>query len=113
MFSTLTTLLSDQRLRLKHETMEDRLLIGGNRSAWTESNKKEILDSAVLKYLEKCPTMKIATACPAPPKVKWVSVSSDEEKQQTENVKTSESDKHSDEWSSDSNSSEESDESEV
>ena len=66
-----------------------------------------------MKYLEKCRTMKIAAACPAPPKVKWVSVSSDEEKQQTDNGKTSESDKGSDEWSSDSNSSEESDESEV
>lgn len=52
-FSTLTTLWSNQRLRLKHETIKDSLLIAGNMNAWTDSNKEEILDTAILKFVEK------------------------------------------------------------
>ena len=33
--------------------MEECLSIAGNKNAWAESNNEEILDSAVLKYVEK------------------------------------------------------------
>ena len=35
-FSTLTTLLTDCRLTMKHATMEDCLIIAGNSTIWTE-----------------------------------------------------------------------------
>ena len=52
-FSTLTTLLSDCYLTTKHSTMEDRLVIAGNSSVWSEREKDEILDGAVKEYLKK------------------------------------------------------------
>lgn len=79
--STLTTLLFDSRLRLKHETMEDCLLKVGNKNARAESNKEDILDSAVLKYFEKRHTTKIHVASLTSPKVMSVSISSDKEEQ--------------------------------
>ena len=52
-FSKLTTLLFNYWLRLNHKIMEECLSIAGNKNAWAESNNEEILDSAVLKYVEK------------------------------------------------------------
>ena len=52
-FSTLTTLLSDHHLTMKCSTMEDCLAVAGNSSVWSESEKGEILDGAVKKYLKK------------------------------------------------------------
>ena len=40
-------------LRLNHKIMEECLSIAGNKNAWAESNNEEILDSAVLKYVQK------------------------------------------------------------
>ena len=74
-FNTLTTLLSNRRLRLNHETVEDFLLTVGNKNTWTESNKDKILYSAVLKYFKKQHTMKMAVTLLASTKVTHVSVS--------------------------------------
>ena len=74
-FNTLTTLLSNRRLRLNHETVEDFSLTVGNKNTWTESNKDEILYSAVLKYFKKQHTMKMAVTLLASTKVTHVSVS--------------------------------------
>ena len=52
-FSTLTILLSDCRLTMKHSTMEDCLVVAGNSSVWSEREKDEILDGAVKEYLKK------------------------------------------------------------
>lgn len=52
-FSKLTTLLFNYWLRLNHKIMEECLSIAGNKNAWAESNNEEILDSAVLKYVQK------------------------------------------------------------
>ena len=74
-FNTLTTLLSNRRLRLNHETVEDFLLTVGNKNTWTESNKDEILYSAVLKYFKKQHTMKMAVTLLTSTKVTQVSIS--------------------------------------
>ena len=50
-FNALTTLLTDRRLSMSHETMEDCMLIAGNSSVWTECEKEEILEVAVEKYM--------------------------------------------------------------
>lgn len=74
-FNTLTTLLSNRRLRLNHETVEDFLLTVGNKNTWTESNKDKILYSAVLKYFKKQHTMKMAVTLLTSTKVTQVSIS--------------------------------------
>lgn len=74
-FNTISTLLSNRRLRLNHETVEDFSLTVGNKNTWTESNKDEILYSAVLKYFKKQHTMKMAVTLLASTKVTHVSVS--------------------------------------
>ena len=74
-FNTLTTLLSNRRLRLNHETVEDFLLTVGNKNTWTESNKDTILYSAVLKYFKKQHTMKMAVTLLTSTKVTQVSIS--------------------------------------
>ena len=45
-FNLLTTVISDRRLSMSHETMEGCMIIAGNSKAWTEQEKKEILKSA-------------------------------------------------------------------
>ena len=52
-FSVLTTLLSDRRLSMKHDTMEEVILIAGNDSLWSDSERAEILNAAVEKYMSK------------------------------------------------------------
>ena len=52
-FSTLTTLLSDHHLTMKHSTMEDCLAITGNSSVWSEREKDGILNGTIKKYLKK------------------------------------------------------------
>ena len=76
---------------MKHETIKDCLLIARNMNAWTDSNKEEILDTAILKYLEKCYATKKAVVCLASLKVNQVLISTDEEKQQTDDGNTCES----------------------
>ena len=50
-FSILTTRLTDLRLTMALKTMEDCILIAGNKNAWKEQEKEEILSNATRKYL--------------------------------------------------------------
>ena len=61
-FNTLTTLLSDCCLTMKHSTMEDCLVIAaaGNGSVWSEREKDEFLDGAVKKYVKKRRVKKVS-----------------------------------------------------
>ena len=52
-FSILTMLLSDRRLSLDHQTMEDLMVIKVNDHAWSPQERREILESTVARYLEK------------------------------------------------------------
>ena len=50
-FSILTAMLSDRRLSMSHETMEDNMIISSNAKVLTEQEKEEILQNAMKKYL--------------------------------------------------------------
>jgi hypothetical protein len=52
-FSMLTAMLSDRRLSLKHETMENLLMIKVNHLMWNDLERGEILEVALAKYMEK------------------------------------------------------------
>ena len=52
-FSTLTLMLSDRRLCLKHENIENVILLKGNDKIWSIKERNEIIDGAVKKYLKK------------------------------------------------------------
>ena len=60
-FSILTLLLSDRRLTMNHDTMEDSILIAGNSRFWTDMEREEILTKATEKYLMKRRRTKIAS----------------------------------------------------
>lgn len=49
-FSHLTCILSDRRLSMKHQTMENLLLIKVNDSLWSNKEREELLESALVKY---------------------------------------------------------------
>ena len=53
-------MLSDRRLSTAHETMEDLMVIKANDKIWTEAERKEILNLAVEKYLEKRRKVRLA-----------------------------------------------------
>ena len=44
-------MLSDRRLSMSHETMEDNMIISSNAKVLTEQEKEEILQNAMKKYL--------------------------------------------------------------
>ena len=50
-FSQLTAMLLDRRLCLSHETMEDLLLIKTNDGVWTNSEREDIIETALQKFL--------------------------------------------------------------
>ena len=52
-FSTLTNMLSDRCLKLKHKTIEDMLLIKANHKIWDEKEREAILDRTTEIYLQK------------------------------------------------------------
>ena len=52
-FSILTMLLTDQRLTLRHEVMEDIMIIKCNDNMWSCKERKDIIDEAVTLYLQK------------------------------------------------------------
>ena len=52
-FSILTLILSDRRLSLKHDGMEDLMMIAANDSLWSEKDKNDIYDRAYEIYSEK------------------------------------------------------------
>ena len=49
-FSFLSAMLSDRRLSLRHDTMEDLLIIKANDRLWTANERDAIIDSALAKY---------------------------------------------------------------
>ena len=50
-FSILTGMMSDRRLSLKHETLEDLLMVKVNHGNWTEQEQNEILQRALDSYM--------------------------------------------------------------
>lgn len=52
-FSQLTAMLSDRRLCLRPDSMEDLLLIKINHLSWTPAERDEIIDMALNKYMAK------------------------------------------------------------
>ena len=52
-FSRLTHLLSDRRLSLGHDTMEAMLLIQSNDNIWTNEEREELIEMALMSYLQK------------------------------------------------------------
>ena len=76
--SLLTTCLSDRRLIMRHDTMEDYLIIAGNQRAWSEQEKNELITRAVDKYLEKRRTKQLDFKPSTPKSVRVETISSDE-----------------------------------
>ena len=60
-FSLLTTLLNNRRRSMRHDTMEDCLLIAVNNSNWSKQ-EDEILNKIVEEYLQKKWKIKILDA---------------------------------------------------
>ena len=52
-FSTLTQILTDRRISLKHKSIEDVMIIKGNDCNWTDEERNEILERAREIYYEK------------------------------------------------------------
>ena len=52
-FSTLTLVLSDQRLGLSHRNMENVLILKGNNKNWSERERNKMVEAAVASYLQK------------------------------------------------------------
>ena len=52
-FSVLTLFMSDRRLRMKHNLVEQLLLIKVNDKIWTQEEHEDIIQLAAQKYLEK------------------------------------------------------------
>ena len=52
-FSILTVILNDRRLKMNHSTMEDSLIIAGNDQNFTYQERDDILSPAVDSYLSK------------------------------------------------------------
>nr|XP_047137620.1 zinc finger protein 862-like [Hydra vulgaris] len=57
-FSTLITILSENRLQMSHSTIEECMLIVGNDHVWSDEDRNDILKQAVNQYLEKRRTVK-------------------------------------------------------
>ncbi len=52
-FSTLTNILTDKRLSMKHKRLEQILIISSNEKNWTVQERNEIIERALNIYLEK------------------------------------------------------------
>ena len=48
---TMVNFVSDRRLSTKHSTVEMLLNIKINHDLWTEAERQEVIDEALLKYL--------------------------------------------------------------
>ena len=58
-FSFLSAMLSDRRLSLRHDTMEDLLIIKANDRLWTATERDAIIDSALTTYMAKRRKLKL------------------------------------------------------
>ena len=52
-FSHLTALLTDRRLSMSHELMEDLMVIKTNHQLWTAAERDDIIEQTLLKFTEK------------------------------------------------------------
>ena len=52
-FSVVTNILSDKRLSMRHETINESLIVYGNDDLWTTEERTEIINRAVEIYLSK------------------------------------------------------------
>ena len=52
-FSFVTNILSDKRLSMSHDTLENSVIVSGNDSIWSEKEREEIIDRALEIYLSK------------------------------------------------------------
>ena len=92
-FSILTTVLSDRRLTMRHETMEDCVIIAANSRLWTEKEKDEILNGAVERYMKKRRLTKLAEE---PRQHETVELQSDSDESSSDDESGDESDYESD-----------------
>lgn len=58
-FSQLTAMLSDRRLSMKPETMDDLLVIKVNHATWSPKERDEIIEAALNKHMQKRRKLKI------------------------------------------------------
>ena len=58
-FSFLSAMLSDIRLSLRHDTMEDLLIIKANDRLWTATERDAIIDLALTTYMGKRRKLKL------------------------------------------------------
>ena len=89
-FSILTCLLSDRRLKMKHQTIEDLLLIKCNNKIWDEKEKEEIIARATSIYLSKRRTTVVSE-----PAAKVARLSFQEESESDDELSESLSETHS------------------
>ncbi|XP_077989284.1 zinc finger protein 862-like [Glandiceps talaboti] len=61
-FSFLTAMLTDRRLSMNHETMEDLLVIKANHLVFTEMERSEIIESALDEFMQKRRKLQIDNA---------------------------------------------------
>ena len=52
-FSYLTALLTDRRLSMSHELMEDLMVIKTNHQLWTAAERDDTIEQTLLKLTEK------------------------------------------------------------
>ena len=78
-FSLLTLLLSDKRLSMSHNTMEDVILININVKLWSNVERDEIVKAAAERYLSKRRTKKVAEAPCKKQHSECVDIDSDED----------------------------------
>lgn len=63
-FSTVTSILSDRRLSMAHDTLEDTLIISGNDNLWSPQEREEIIERARVLYMAKRRRLKLNTSEP-------------------------------------------------
>ena len=52
-FSFVTNILSDKRLSMGHNTLENSVIVSGNNSIWSEKEREEIIDRVFNRDLSK------------------------------------------------------------
>ena len=52
-FSFVTNILSDKRLSISHDTLENSVIVSGNNSIWSEKEREEMIDRALEIYRQQ------------------------------------------------------------
>ena len=96
-FSLLTLLLSDRRLRLKHKTLEELLIININDKLWSAQERDEIIRHAADKFLSKRRLTRVSHATISePPPEKRMRIDDDSINQSEDESTTDASDSDND-----------------